>query len=92
MEDEIRDASPQERRAVRLEKAPPIWKSMKRRALQLRADPRVLPRSTLGKAVKYFLNEYTPFRAKSKTSSEMSVAFIFIFNSGRPERIAHMIE
>lgn len=60
IEDEIRDASAQERRAVRLEKAPPIWKSMKRRALELRADPRLLPRSTLGKAVKYFLNEYTP--------------------------------
>jgi len=59
IEDEIRDARPEERKAVRLQKAPPFWKAMKRRALQLRADPRILPRSTLGKAVNYFLNEYT---------------------------------
>ena len=32
---------------------------MKRRAEALRADPRVLPQSTLGKAVRYLLNEYT---------------------------------
>ena len=32
---------------------------MKRRALELRANPRLLPKSSLGKAVNYFLNEYT---------------------------------
>jgi hypothetical protein len=32
---------------------------MKRRAEVLRTDPRVLPQSTLGKAVRYLLNEYT---------------------------------
>ncbi len=32
---------------------------MKRRALALRADPRLLPQSSLGKAANYFLNEYT---------------------------------
>jgi len=32
---------------------------MKRCALALRADPRLLPKSSLGKAVNYFLNEYT---------------------------------
>ena len=30
-----------------------------RRAEAIRADPRVLPQSTLGKAVRYLLNEYT---------------------------------
>ena len=35
-----------------------IWLAMKRRAQALRADPRVLPQSSLGKAVNYFLNEY----------------------------------
>jgi transposase len=59
IEDETRDASPEERKAVRLQKAPPLWKAMKRRALELRADPRFLPQSTLGKAANYFLNEYT---------------------------------
>jgi len=32
---------------------------MKRRALELQANPRLLPQSSLGKAVNYFLNEYT---------------------------------
>ena len=32
---------------------------MKRRAEQLRAAPRFLPQSSLGKAVNYFLKEYT---------------------------------
>jgi len=32
---------------------------MKRRATELKADPRCLPQGSLGKAVRYFLNEYT---------------------------------
>jgi len=59
IEDEIREASPEQRKAVRWQKAPPFWKAMKRRALELRAAPGFLPQSTLGKAVGYFLNEYT---------------------------------
>ncbi len=59
LEHELRDASPQERRRGRLRKAPAIWLAMKRRAEGLRASPRVLPKSTLGKAVRYLLNEYT---------------------------------
>ena len=60
LERELKDASPQERRQGRLQKAPVIWLAMKRRAEAIRADPRVLPQSTLGKAVRYLLNEYTP--------------------------------
>jgi transposase len=59
LERELKDASPQVRRKGRLQKAPAIWLAMKRRAEALRADPRVLPQSTLGKAVRYLLNEYT---------------------------------
>jgi transposase len=59
LERELRDASPQERRTGRVQKAPAIWLAMKRRAQTIRADPRVLPKSTLGKAVRYLLNEYT---------------------------------
>jgi hypothetical protein len=59
LEHELKDASPQERRRGRLRKAPAIWLAMKRRAEALRANPRVLPQSTLGKAVRYLLNEYT---------------------------------
>jgi len=60
IEDEVRDASPASRRAVRRQKAPALWRALKRRAEQLRAQPRFLPQSTLGKAVNYFLKEYTP--------------------------------
>ena len=59
LERELQDASPQERRQGRLQKAPAIWLAMKRRAEAIRADSRVLPNSTLGKAVRYLLNEYT---------------------------------
>ena len=59
LEREIKDASPQERRKGRLKKAPAIWLAMKRRAEAIRSDQRVLPKSTLGKAVRYLLNEYT---------------------------------
>jgi transposase len=58
LERELKDASPEERRQGRLQKAPAIWLAMKRRAEAIRADPRVLPKSTPGKAVRYLLNEY----------------------------------
>ena len=60
IEDEVRDASPASRRTVRRQKAPAVWRALKRRAEQLHAQPRFLPQSTLGKAVNYFLKEYTP--------------------------------
>ena len=59
IEDETRDLSATERKAIRRQKAPALWRAMKRRALELRANPRLLPKSSLGKAVNYFLNEYT---------------------------------
>jgi transposase len=59
LERELKDASPAERRQGRLQKAPAIWLAMKRRAEAIRANPRVLPKSTLGNAVRYLLNEYT---------------------------------
>lgn len=59
LERELKDASPAERRQGRLKQAPAIWLAMKRRAERIRDDPRVLPQSTLGKAVRYLVNEYT---------------------------------
>ena len=59
IEDETRDLNPEERKAIRRQKAPVLWRAMKRRACELKANPRWLPESSLGKAVKYFLNEYT---------------------------------
>ena len=59
IEEESRDWSDGDRKALRRQKAPALWRAMKRRALELKANPRWLPESSLGKAVKYFLNEYT---------------------------------
>lgn len=59
IEDKVRGASPEERKRVRRQEAPALWREMKRHALKLWADPRVLPKSSLGKALNYFLKEYT---------------------------------
>jgi transposase len=59
IEDEAREAQLeiQERHALRREKdALSIWASMKARAEEL--HPGLLPKSSMGKAVNYFLNEY----------------------------------
>jgi transposase len=59
IEDETQELSHEERKTIRRQKAPALWRAMKRRALELRANPRLLPQSSLGKALKYFLDEYT---------------------------------
>lgn len=59
IEDQTRDLSDAERKAIRRQAASALWRAMKRRALELKADPRLLPQSSLGKALHYFLNEYT---------------------------------
>ena len=59
IEDETRDLSHRDRKTVRRQKAPALWRAMKHRALELKANPRFLPQSSLGKAVNYFLKEYT---------------------------------
>jgi transposase len=47
-----------ERHALRQVQAPSTWELLKTRAEEL--QPKLLPQSTLGKAVNYFLNEYEP--------------------------------
>jgi len=56
IENGIRDLMPQQRYERRLQEAPPILKTMRARAEELK--PLLLPQSTLGKAVNYFINEY----------------------------------
>jgi transposase len=41
---------------VRQEQAPVIWETLQKRAQEL--QPKLLPQSTLGKAIRYFRNEY----------------------------------
>jgi hypothetical protein len=52
----VRDQPAAVRYARRQQHAPALWAALKTRAEELR--PRVLPQSTLGKAVSYFLDEY----------------------------------
>jgi transposase len=56
LEEEIRPLDPAERFRIRQEQAPPVWQAMKKQAEELK--PKLLPKSTLGQAVNYFLNEY----------------------------------
>ncbi len=56
IEDEVRDQPAAVRYVRRQQHAPALWAALKARAEDLR--PRVLPQSTLGKAVSYFLDEY----------------------------------
>jgi transposase len=56
LEDQIRSLPPAERFPIRHEQATPIWEAMKKKAEEW--QPKLLPKSTLGQAVNYFLNEY----------------------------------
>jgi transposase len=56
LEDRIRELDPAERYRLRQGQAPEIWEAMKKNAEKL--QPQLLPKSTLGKAVSYFRNEY----------------------------------
>ena len=55
LEDQLRALDPVERYRLRQEQAPAVWEAMKQHAVKL--QPHLLPKSTLGKAVNYFLNE-----------------------------------
>ena len=56
LEDEAREWRPADRAALRDQHARTIWKDVKAKAEGLRAA--VLPKSTIGKALSYFLDEY----------------------------------
>lgn len=58
IENTVRPLGQTERHALRQVQAPSTWELMKTRAEGL--QPTLLPQSTLGKAVNYFLNEYEP--------------------------------
>jgi transposase len=56
IEDEARDLTAAARHALRQQRAPAIWATLKAKAEALR--PTLLPKSTMGKAINYFLDEY----------------------------------
>ncbi len=58
IEDEARDLTAAARHARRQQQAPPIWAELRAKAAEL--QPTVLPKSSFGKALSYFLDEYEP--------------------------------
>jgi transposase len=56
IEDEARELLPAERHVFRQQQAPAIWGALKAKAVEL--QPRFLPKSTIGSAIRYFLGEY----------------------------------
>ncbi len=56
IEYEARDLTAPERHSLRQQSAPPIWEALKTKAAEL--QPKCLPQSTLGTAIRYFLDEY----------------------------------
>ena len=56
IEDEARNLAAADRYALRRQSAPAIWEALKATATEL--QPRFLPRSTMGSAIRYFLDEY----------------------------------
>lgn len=56
IEEHVRELDASERYAFRQQHAPAIWEALKERAEELK--PKFLPKSTMGKAISYFINEY----------------------------------
>ena len=56
LEDHVRELDASERYAFRQQNAPAIWQSLKEKAEELK--PKYLPKSTMGKAISYFIDEY----------------------------------
>jgi transposase len=81
IEDQVREVPPAERQATRQAQAPAIWAEMKTRAEELK--PRLLPKSSLGKAVSYFLNEYAALQVYLE-APEYQIDNNLIENSIRP--------
>jgi transposase len=57
IEREARELTPEHRHQLRQRQAGPIWEKLQQEAQAL--QPQLLPKSRLGKAVNYLLNEYT---------------------------------
>jgi transposase len=56
IEDEARELGPAQRQVFRQQQAPAIWEALQARAVEL--QPKFLPKSTIGSALRYFLGEY----------------------------------
>lgn len=60
IEDHVRELDASERHSFRQQNAPAIWDALKSKAEELQS--KFLPKSTMGKAISYFINEYEALR------------------------------
>lgn len=60
IERQTKDLTDDQRHEIRQREAPQIWAAMKERAEALQKQPGLLPQSSLGKALRYLINEYQP--------------------------------
>ncbi len=58
IESQTKDLTDDQRHEIRQREAPQIWAAMKERTEELRKQPGILPKSNLGKALRYLIHEY----------------------------------
>jgi transposase len=69
IERETKELTPENRHQVRQQRAAPIWELIRQKAQELK--PQLLPKSSLGKAVSYFLNEFEALTGYLKSGTYM---------------------
>jgi transposase len=84
IEDEARELAPSARHDLRQQKAPAIWESLKAKAVEL--QPKFLPKSTIGNAIRYFLDEYDALTGYVRDGS-YEIDNNLVENSIRPSAI-----
>jgi transposase len=84
IEDEVRELAPTQRYDFRQQQAPAIWEALKARAIEL--QPKFLPKSTLGSAIRYFLDEYDALTGYLRDGS-FEIDNNLIENSIRPSAV-----
>lgn len=84
IEDEARELAPSARHDLRQQKAPAIWESLKAKAVEL--QPKFLPKSTIGSAIRYFLDEYDALTGYLRNGS-YEIDNNLVENSIRPSAI-----
>jgi transposase len=84
IEEETRDLAAADRHAIRLQKAPQIWEALKTRAVELQT--KLLPKSTIGSAIRYFLDEYDALTAYLR-DGRFQIDNNLVENSIRPSAV-----
>ena len=84
IEDEARELAPAQRHVFRHQQAPAIWEALKAKAVEL--QPKFLPGSTIGSAIRYFLDEYDGLKGYLR-DGRCEIDYYGAENSIRPSAI-----